>query len=327
MKLRPALAILGLLLTASLPAAAWNAAGHRLTAQFAWSEMAPATRSALTRLLAAHPDHARWQAKAGKNRPADDGLVALLAASTWPDDIKRDRRFHDDDKAATPPRTAALPGFPDMARHRRWHYADHRLADGARTGRGELDRRLPELLRTLGDAKAPLAARSHALPWIIHLVADAHQPLHAASRHDEDGRGDGGGNALWVETPQHPRLREMSLHAYWDDLPGPPWLRGKALETATAALRAIPVAIPHDESADDVSLWLEESLGLARDLAYAGLDGFTPSIDARYHERAQGAARKRLAQAGRRLARLLDALLGEREGHVSRGTAVSRETR
>lgn len=320
MELRPTLAVLGLLLTASLPAAAWNAAGHRLTVQLAWPEMAPATRSALTRLLAAHPDHARWQARAGKDRPAADGLVAMLAASTWPDDIRRDRRFHDDDKATTTPRATALPGFPDMARHRRWHYADHRLADGTRTGRGELDRRLPELLRTLGDTKAALAVRSHALPWVIHLVADAHQPLHAASRHDEDNRGDGGGNALWVETPQHPRLREMSLHAYWDDLPGPPWLRGKALDAAAAALRALPVETPHDEEPDDVSLWLQESLGLARNVAYAGLDESAPMIDAQYEKRARAAAQTRLAQAGRRLARLLDTLLGEEEGAVSRGT-------
>lgn len=298
-----AVALSLLLLAASAPAQAWNAAGHRLSAAIAWRGMAPATRAAVGRLLAAHPDHARWTARTGEG---DAAYAAFLAASTWPDDIKRDRRFHDDDAAPT----ESLPGFPDMARHRRWHYADVRLDDGRRTGKGELDRRLPQLAATLRDARAAADARSYALPWLIHLVADAHQPLHVASRHDADGDSDDGGNGLWVDTPLHPRLREMSLHAYWDDLPGPPWLRGERLEAAaTALLRATPADAR--TVAADLPAWLAEGRALARTVAYADLADAAPAIDERYHARAQRTADERIVLAGRRLAHLLDALLGD----------------
>ncbi len=297
-----AVALSLLLLAASAPALAWNAAGHRLSAAIAWRAMAPATRAAVAGLLAAHPDYARWTARVGEG---DAGYAAFLAASTWPDDIKRDRRFHDD--TAVP--TDVLPGFPDMARHRRWHYADVRLDDGRRTGKGELDRRLPQLAATLRDARAPTAARSYALPWLIHLVADAHQPLHVVSRHDADGDSDDGGNALWVETPLHPRLREMSLHAYWDDLPGPPWLRGERLEAATTALLDTTPADARTIAAG-LNAWLAEGRKLARTVAYADLAGATPTIDERYHARARRTANERIVLAGHRLAYLLDALLG-----------------
>lgn len=299
-----------LLLAASAPALAWNAAGHRLAAAVAWREMSPAARAAAGRLLAAHPDHAQWIARA-KEGEAD--YAAFLAASTWPDDIKRDRRFHDDDA----PPTAAQPGFPEMARHRRWHHADHRLDDGTRSGSGELDRRLPRLMQTLRDPRVPTVERSYALPWLIHLVADAHQPLHVASRHDDAGDSDDGGNGLWVETPLHPRLRAMTLHAYWDDLPGPPWLRGERLEAAATALPAATLR-ETKVAAGNVTGWIAESLQLARTTAYADLDDTAPVVDERYHQRALHTARAQVALAGRRLARLLDALLA---------ADVSRETR
>ncbi|MFC5302050.1 S1/P1 nuclease [Azospira restricta] len=305
-------AILGaVLLATSAPALAWNAAGHRLSAAIAWREMSPTARIAAGRLLAAHPDHAHWLAR---TQAGDADYAAFLAASTWPDDIKRDRRFHDD---GAPP-TAAQPGFPDMARHRRWHHADHRLDDGTRTGDGELDRRLPQLMRTLRDPRSTTGERSYALPWLIHLVADAHQPLHVASRHDDAGDSDEGGNGLWVETPLHPRLRAMTLHAYWDDLPGPPWLRGERLEAAASALLRTAADGGEEEGTTDVARWIGESRELARSAAYAGLDDAAPAIGERYHARAQRTAQAQIVRAGRRLARLLDALLAD---------DVSRETR
>ncbi|HEX5802304.1 MAG TPA: S1/P1 nuclease [Azospira sp.] len=313
-RLRPVGLVL-LLLAASAPALAWNAAGHRLSAAIAWREMAPATRAAVGKLLAAHPEHPRWLAR---GKEADIDYAAFLAASTWADDIKRDRRFYDE---GTPP-SAAQAGYPEMARHRHWHHADQPLDGRGRGGDGELDRRLPQLMRTLGDRQASASARSYALPWLIHLVADAHQPLHVVSRYDATGNSDRGGNGLWVETPHHPRLREMTLHAYWDDLPGPPWLRGERLEAAATALgNSLPDSAARGRSrgdATDVAGWIADSRQLARTVAYTDLDGEAPVIDERYHERARRTAERQIVLAGRRLARLLEQLLGD---DVSRGTA------
>lgn len=293
-----------LLLSIGAPAAhAWNAAGHRLSAAIAWREMDEPTRAAVTRLLERHPDHAVWLRRSSKLAP---DYAAFLEASTWADDIKRDQRFHDSDEAPTP----ALKGFPDMDRHRDWHHVDHPFGEAPRhrhTGKGQLDRQLEQLQRTIGDRRQPLQARAYALPWLLHLVADAHQPLHAVSRYDSEGQGDEGGNALTIDNPFHPRRNSMSLHAYWDDLPGPPWLRGEHLEQAADRLlagRRAPATPGEPEQ------WLNESIRLARDIAYADLAGEVPTLSAAYHERAQRTARERVALAGHRLALLLRQLFG-----------------
>lgn len=289
------------LLLGSPDASAWNAGGHRLVAAIAWQQIDPPIREKIGDLLAAHPDHARWLSRYKGDDPA---YASFLEASTWADDIRRDPRFHDDDDAATPP----IPGFPDMGRHRRWHYIDQPVfaTPILRPGDGELDLRLARLGETVRRDGTAKPQRAYALAWLIHLVGDAHQPLHTASRFDREGRGDDGGNTLWVETPHHPRLREMSLHAYWDDLPGPPWLRGRQLDSA--AERLAPLG-GNPKTAGTVSSWLAEGRHLAETVVYAGLEGETPVLDDTYHQRAQQTARERVAIAGKRLARLLERLL------------------
>lgn len=280
----------------SAPAAAWNSAGHRLTAIIAWEQLTPPVRDRVSALLAAHPDHSRWIARGG-----DPALTAFVEASTWPDDIRRDPRFHDTGDPPTPLES----GFPDMERHGAWHYVDQTV-DGRRLG-GELDHQLERLARLLADPRSPISDRSYALPWLVHLVADAHQPLHAGVRDDE------GGNRTEIHDPAHPRLATMSLHAWWDDLPGPPWLRGKRLAAAAARLSAL-YQVPDglDSSAD----WLRESREIAMRQAYPDGDVSPGRIDPDFRERARRIAGERVVAAGSRLARLLDGLLGN----------VSRET-
>ena len=189
---------------------------------------------------------------AGLNKARTSDPAGIFAeASTWPDDIRNDPRFHDEVRDdATPP----LPGFPDSARHKNWHYVD--LNELGQAKKGEVDRQIERLGRLLhpmarghaeGSDKAPsqkdgqqswrVAADSHgarstrkndeisyALPWLMHLVADIHQPLHVGHAADD------GGNTIEIENPFNKRLPFSSLHTYWDDLPGPPWLRGQRLE-------------------------------------------------------------------------------------------------
>lgn len=299
------LLIAGLLLFSS-PATAWNAAGHRLTAAIAWRQMDAATRERLGDLLAYHPDYELWLKRSSSLEPA---YAAFLEASTWPDDIKRDKRFHDSDETPTP----LLPGFSDMGRHRNWHHVDHALGQPPAREKtpGELDSRLDKLMQSIGDTRHRVhgsnqeSQRATALAWLIHLVGDAHQPLHVVSRYDDNGRGDEGGNALWIENPYHPRRSSMTLHAYWDDLPGPPWLRGERLENAANALLREGKAT----GPGTIRQWIGESQVLAQTVAYDGLEGEVPTITAEYHERATKTARQRVAQAGRRLGLLLEKLL------------------
>lgn len=301
-------ALLGALLLWAPAAFAWNAAGHRLGARIAWQALDADTRERVAALLHAHADFARWSERtSGDDRERD----AFVEASTWADEIRDDARFADDgDSAGTAP---TPPGFPDRLRHRNWHFIDLPVtpSPGPLAGNGELRRQLPRLAAIVGDSGRAGSERAWALVWLIHLVGDAHQPLHVGSRFDAAGESDRGGNAVRVNNPFLPRKPSATLHAYWDDLPGPPWLRGEALEHAAAALLA---AYPPPAAHAGIGDWLAESLASARDDAYpaAADNAATVDIDADFNARSREIAQRRVVWSGYRLAELLQQLLGGR---------------
>jgi hypothetical protein len=47
-----------------------------------------------------------------------------------------------------------------------------------------------------------------------------------------------------IINPFHTRYPSMSLHRYWDDLPGPPWLNGSRIAETAIALLARRYAAP-----------------------------------------------------------------------------------
>src|SRR5262249_49210481 len=61
------------------------------------------------------------------------------------------------------------------------------------------------------------AKKSYDLAWILHLVGDIHQPLHACARVSADlPNGDDGGNKARLHCTDCP----SNLHAFWDDALG-----------------------------------------------------------------------------------------------------------
>lgn len=284
------------------PALAWNAGGHRIVALIAWEAMDAETRTAAGALLRRHPDFARWQERGGEG---DAERAAFLEASTWPDDIRKDPRFY---TAGSEVATPTPAGFPDMERRLSWHYVDL-LPESAKGGagrQGEIDRQLTALAETLGSAKESAAARAYALPWLIHLVGDAHQPLHTASRYRPDGQSDNGGNDQAITNPFDSRSPATNLHRYWDDLPAPPWLRGSRLESAVSALIS---RYPRPALPSTSGQWIEESRQLARRTAYPAESDEVPTISSQFHQNALEVARRRVVEAGHRLADLLRGLL------------------
>lgn len=279
------------------PVFAWNAAGHRLVAAIAWQRMSVSAQAFVADALAAHPDYGRWRDKA-----KGDAAAVFAEAATWPDDIRDDPRFYDDTRETpTPP----FPGMPDTARHKPWHYVD--LDARGRVVHGELDRqveRLGSLLRSTGK-KAEIA---YALPWLAHLIADIHQPLHVGRDGDE------GGNAVEIENPFNKRLPFTRLHTYWDDLPGPPWLRGKRLEErATRLIERHPAP---DQG--NVRQWRDESHRLLAD-AYPTSNGtLLPTVNEEFQQKTRAIADRRIVEAGFRLGLLLNEIAA---------TRVSRETK
>lgn len=294
--------VLALCFTLAAPLAhAWNAAGHRLAAFIAWQQLSPPSQEFITTALARHPDYRRWLEKA---RPGE-AVDIFVEASTWPDNIRRDPRFYDE---AREPATPPIPGLTDTARHKRWHYVD--LGDDGTIRKGEIDRQIERLSRVLSANARSTAKKepiTYALPWLIHLVADIHQPLHVG-RHDDQG-----GNEFEIENPFNKRLPFSNLHTYWDDLPGPPWLRGKRLEqNAARLLETFP-----PPSQGNVRLWRDESYRLHTEAYPKAAGSLLPIISEDFHQQARAIANRRIVEAGYRLGRLLETALH---------TGVSRET-
>lgn len=275
---------------------AWNAAGHRLSAVIAWQQLSPATRTRISAALARHPDYPRWQEKSRQ----DDKRDIFAEAATWADSIRHDPRYYDEGREEP---TATIPGLLDHARHKSWHYLDLD-ADGKRRA-GEIDRQIGKISQLLRSTASPEQI-SWALPWLLHLVGDIHQPLHVG-RH-----GDEGGNRLQIENPAR-RQPFSSLHQYWDDLPGPSSLRGKRLDQ-----RASDLLARHPAPAQgSVLTWRTESHRLL-DAAYPPAAGsLLPLVDAEFADQAQIIAEQRIVAAGVRLGRLLEEIYARR---------VSRET-
>ena len=300
--------LLGALSWMALPAMAWNASGHRLITGIAWETMTPAARAEAGRLLREHPDAERWQRRA----PEDDSDRHLfIAAATWPDEIRKDKRFYSpEDEEPTP----TLEGFPHMRRHSEWHY-EARPFEGSRRDAPALPRRtgqigeaLGQVTDTLGNRQASSVERRYALPWLIHLAGDAHQPLHLSLRLDSAGRWDKLGSAVQVIAP-NARKPKTTLHAFWDDLGGPPGLHREALEAGVRQLMAdypqngVNTRAPFDH-------WLDESWRLARQSAYPPDPDDSPTLDDAFLAHCRAIATRRIAEAGYRLGTLLNRLLG-----------------
>ncbi|HEY8519924.1 MAG TPA: S1/P1 nuclease [Gammaproteobacteria bacterium] len=237
------------------PAAAYGPSGHRIVGLVAEPLLCAAAR-------------AEVDALADGERLPDIGL--------WADNIRRDERW---------------------AHSAPWHYMN--VADGAslasyRSPReGDVLSAIERFSRELRDAGRPRASRLVALRFLVHFVADVHQPLHVGREEDR------GGNRVEVRYGR----TEVNLHRFWDtDVIRRSGLSDAAYARELAALvraaRGEPPGTPRD--------WAAESLAL-RETVYS-FDARSRVLDRAYLERADQVTRRRLAQAGVRLAHTLNAL-------------------
>lgn len=296
---------LALIFLTPLPAQAWNATGHRLVACVAWEHLKPSTRVEVGRLLQFHPDQAVWARKAGGH----DGQLyraLFIEASTWPDDIRHDDRFYTPGKDEP---TSPRPGFPDMQRHLDWHYVQSPI-DGSSAPvppQGILDREITALAADLASRRSTTEAKAYALPWLIHLVGGAHQPLHVSLRENSQGRRDKLRRGFGIINPFNPRKRRSTLHVFWDDLPSAFPLRGQRLDSACRKLIASHPFAPPPANSDQ---WIEESWQIAHTHAYPPSAKSPTVLTEEFVAEAKNIAEQRVAAAGYRLADWLNGLLG-----------------
>jgi len=280
----PALCACVLFLTA-FASQAWGPEGHAIVADIAQQHLSPIASAQVAALL------------------RQEGLSRLDEISSWADANRK-----------------AMPHTGG------WHYVDIPLHANDYVAARDCHRgdcvvaKIDQYAHVLADTSATPQARLEALKWVVHLVGDIHQPLHAEDNHDK------GGNTVQVQFFG----RGTNLHSVWDgqiirqalDLtPGPNYTFDHAIVQSdamkldagiTAAERkAWAPAGPLSALGSEAIGWADESHRLAQQVAYTDLG--KPSSEAwsqRYQRKAWPVVETRLEQAGVRLAAVLNVALG-----------------
>ena len=274
----------GLLLVAEA-AFAWGPQGHRTIGAIADRLLTPEAHAVVLQVLSDDRD------KFGN----PSGRTTLEAVSVWADEVR---------------------GTP--AERPVWHYDDLPICGSEDKARycpdGQCNtEQLKRLIGVLGDARTPARERDEALKWVVHLVGDIHQPLHAADNADH------GGNLVPVALEGvHTRGRE-NLHRAWDNDLVQLALHSRSRQQPPRdidSLAAEARSLGREVGQGSPDSWARESNNLARNVAYR-YPGFacnsvargTVVLDAAYLDDAELVVRERLLLAGARLANLLDGTL------------------
>jgi hypothetical protein len=307
--------VFSLLLTAvlSVNSYSWSATGHMVVAFVAYKNLKPDIRARIDTLVALNPKIDQWRAMIPAGTSAADAKMMLfMIAATFPDQIKGDGEHHADgtDGGNTPPTdgTAARNiGYSDTAMHKYWHFIDMPFSQD---GTPLINPSVPNAKTQIPVFRAVLAStasdalKSYDLVWLLHLVGDVHQPLHATSRFSRVlPKGDNGGNSVSICSPQ---CGNNELHAFWDGIFGTTSNPKRAI-TVGKGLQPAPQNLANDLDESD---WINESFGFAKTVVYKqppignGKGPFT--ITASYRSTAITVASKRVALGGARMANILN---------------------
>ena len=139
--------------------------------------------------------------------------------------------------------------------------------------------------------------REEALRWLVHFVADLHQPLHTI-------REDRGGNDVRLVF----RGRQTNLHRLWDgDLIDHVYPNAVALYKQVQAVLQAAQWQAWESGAP--AAWAMETHRVAEEAVYLFPD--SREIDDRYLEKALPVIHEQLAKAAVRLASVLNRALGQ----------------
>jgi hypothetical protein len=294
------------------PVFAWGCKGHQTVALIAEKHLTPEARQLLETLLKENPIDPQLKRYCGPFPGS-----SLADSSTWPDDIRN-----------------TLQNGP-------WHYID--IPRGAPRGplagfcgdSGCITQAITEQLAILKDPRADPRKRADAARYVIHFIGDLHMPLHATTNNDE------GGTCVPVRffrrnPREHNHSYAPNLHSVWDttilerDMEGAdPNEFAEFLDQSFS-----PQAEAWMKAGVHVDDWAWESHDLAESVVYGGLvpnDPIEPPVPvhscaddnnvgermlnqhfyvgAIYQDAAAPVVEKRIAQAGIRLAMILNEAL------------------
>lgn len=270
-----AIAILSVLLKPNA-ALAWGSEGHRVTGLVAAELLTPRARLRLNDLIPG----------------ADIGDIANYI------DLNRTTL------------TALMPNSD------KWHYDNQPVCQTQSyeeyCPKGECaSARVPVLIKVLADFTNPPEIRAIAARFLIHIVGDIHQPLHAA----DDA--DAGANFKNVLLPGATAARR--LHSVWDSDLVKLALRGTSERAfAMQLVGRYRTKEMRDWQKTDIRDWMEESYQLSKAVTYGKLPSFvcreawTPTpveLPQAYVDAAVDAIPVQLAKAGARVAAVLNRAL------------------
>jgi nuclease S1 len=244
------LAIIATVIALGSTAHAWGTQGHQVIANLAYAQLTTKAKAEVDRLLALEPG------------------ATLASISTWADETRN--------------KTTAPWHYVNFPRDTCTYDAARDCPDGQCVV-GAIDKQLAILASNAADEK-----RLNALKYVVHLVADVHQPLHAGYADDR------GGNTHQVQAFG----RGANLHALWNTAPIEN--TGLDITAMTSKLLATPVTA----GVLDTAAIAEESCRIV------GASGFYPErkVAADYVERFTPVMEKRLSVAGALLATALNGM-------------------
>jgi S1/P1 Nuclease len=282
---------LALALSLLVPGAAlaWGEAGHRMVGAIADLHLNASAAREVAFLL-------------GRDRLADrtpSGRRTLAAVAYWADEIK---------------------DYPWGKSRGSWHYDNVPVcgeADPARYCRKGscASAQLARQIAILGDRGQRPRERNEALKWVVHLMGDIHQPLHAADHRDQ------GGNRVEVAffgARDNAPYGTIRLHTIWDIHIVDRLVADRRGEAAIVSARMTGAQKAQWEQGS-IADWMRESHEIARDFVYPALpagfacgrkiDGVV-AIGDDYYARAAPIVEERIRKAGIRLARVINETIG-----------------
>jgi hypothetical protein len=282
-----------LCLTTSPPARAWGDEGHEVIGLVAEHYLEPAVRARVLEML----------------RADDTGMVEhdMARESTWAD------KYRDSDRDGDKRRYLGT---------RNWHFVDleitgldvsracygkRPLAAGVPASVGPAEDciidKIDQFYAELENPAIPPAERRVALQFLLHLVGDLHQPLHASDDHDQ------GGNRKLVSVDG---MELNNLHHDWD-VEFVRRLGASDTDIAQRLIARITEAERARWSSGTPLDWAVETYTLSKQHAYGLLPA--PSAGSRYElsqayvEDATRVTAEQLGKAGVRLASMLNQAL------------------
>jgi hypothetical protein len=241
----------------------WGQIGHRVVAKIAYDHLSAKSKKEIKKLL---------------------GPESLPKISTWADSLYSD---------------------PNWKKQETWHYLSIRdgqtLATAERNPKGDILSAIDHYTPLLANPQASKAERVEALKFLVHLLADVHQPLHVGRPEDQ------GGNLI----PMKWFGQDLTLHQVWDE--GIINHEELSFTEYASFLEETPGEESKEWKKGTPADWLMESFELSKKV-YKDVEGIQ-ELSYQYQFDQVGIIHQRLLQAGLRLAWYLDNLFqGRRQG-------------